>query len=93
MAKHFDNWVTKSVIRKEAAKIKASTLDNAINALKSRGTIIPKPGTKGTYKLPSRSFAVWIRAYTQTEELIGTSASSEAAPPAANSPEEPAPNE
>jgi hypothetical protein len=71
MAKHFDGWVTKREIRKEAAQIKASTLDNAIIALKSRGIIIPKPGTKGTYKLPSRSFAVWIRAYTQARELTG----------------------
>ena len=65
MAPHFDNWVTKAEIRKEAAQLKASTLDNALSALKSRGIIVRKPGTKGTYKLPSRSFAVWIRAFTQ----------------------------
>lgn len=70
MAKHFDSWVAKAEIRKEAAQIKASTLDNALVALKSRGIILAKRGTKGTYKLPSRSFAVWIRAFTQTEELI-----------------------
>ncbi len=70
MAKHFDGWVTKADIRKETAAIKASTLDNALVALKSRGIILAKPGTKGTYRLPSRSFAVWIRAYTQTDELI-----------------------
>ncbi len=75
MARHFDDWVTKAVIRKEATAIKASTLDNALAALKSRGVMVAKPGTKGTYKLPSRSFAVWIRAYTQTEELIGGSGS------------------
>jgi hypothetical protein len=75
MAKHFDSWVAKAEIRKEAAQIKASTLDNALAALKSRGIILAKPGTKGTYKLPSRSFAVWIRAFTQTEELISTSTS------------------
>lgn len=72
MAPHFDNWVTKAVIRREAAHLKASTLDNALNALKSRGIIVPKRGTRGTYKLPSRSFAVWIRAYTKSE-LIGAS--------------------
>jgi len=72
MAKHSNQWVTKADIRKEAAKIKSSTLDNALNALKSRGIILPKKGTKGTYKLPSRSFAVWIRAYTQTEELASS---------------------
>jgi hypothetical protein len=70
MAPHFDNWVTKSEIRKEAAQLKASTLDNALSALRSRGIIVRKPGTKGTYKLPSRSFAVWIRAFTQARQLI-----------------------
>lgn len=73
MAKHFDHWVTKAEIRKEAPQLKASTLDNALSALKSRGIIVSKAGTKGTYKLPSRSFAVWIRAYTQTKELISAS--------------------
>jgi hypothetical protein len=72
MAKHFDAWVAKADIRKEATGIKSSTLDNALAALKSRGVILAKPGTKGTYKLPSRSFAVWIRAYTQTKELISS---------------------
>ena len=70
MAPHWDNWVTKSEIRKEATQLKSSTLDNALSALKSRGIIVRKPGTKGTYKLPSRSFAVWIRAFTQAKELI-----------------------
>lgn len=72
MAEHFDAWVKKAEIRKEAPQIKASTLDNALSALKTRGIILPKKGTKGTYKLPSRSFAVWIRAYTQTEGLIAS---------------------
>ncbi|MFZ3190097.1 MAG: AAA family ATPase [Candidatus Sulfotelmatobacter sp.] len=72
MAKHFDAWVAKAEIRKEAAGIKSSTLDNALSALKSRGIILAKSGTKGTYKLPSRSFAVWIRAYTQAEELVAS---------------------
>ncbi len=82
MAKHLDAWVTKAEIRKEATGIKASTLDNALSALKSRGIILAKAGKKGTYKLPSRSFAVWIRAYTQTEELVASAslAGQQAAP-------------
>jgi len=67
MAPNFDNWITKAEIRREAPQLKAYTLDNALNALKSRGIIVAKRGTRGTYKLPSRSFAVWIRAYTQRE--------------------------
>lgn len=73
MSKHFDGWVTNATIRKEAPKLKSSTLDNALTALKTRGIIVSKKGTKGTYKLPSRSFAVWLRAYAQTEELIASS--------------------
>ena len=72
MAKHFDGWVTKTQIRKEATGLKSSTLDNALSALKARGIIISKSGTKGVYKLPSRSFAVWVRAYTQTHELTSS---------------------
>lgn len=72
IAKQFGGWVTKTQIRKEAPGIKAYTLDNALSALKTRGIIVPKKGTKGTYRLPSRSFAVWLGAYTQTEELIAS---------------------
>lgn len=78
MAQYFDGWVTKTQIRKGAAGLKPSTLDNALNALKSRGIILPKKGTKGTYKLPSRSFAVWLRAYTQSDDLIPASGSKQA---------------
>ena len=73
MAKRLDNWATKAEIRKETSQIKSSTLDNALTALKARGIIVPKAGAKGVYKLPSRSFAVWIRAYTQTQELLTAS--------------------
>lgn len=72
MAEHFDSWVTKAEIRKEAPGLKSSTLDNALSALKGRGIILSRPGTKGVYKLPSRSFAVWIRAYTRADELINS---------------------
>lgn len=77
MAKQIDGWVTKGAIRKEAPRLKPSTLDNALSALKTRGIIIPKKGTKGTYKLPSRSFAVWLRAYAQTQELIASNRSAQ----------------
>jgi predicted transcriptional regulator len=63
MAEHLDAWVTKAQIR-QAVNLKTSTLDNAISALKERNIIIAKPGKKGEYRLPNRSFAVWIKAYT-----------------------------
>jgi len=63
MAEHLDGWVTKSQIR-QAVDLKATTLNNAILALKDRNIIVAKPGKKGEYRLPNRSFAVWIKAYT-----------------------------
>lgn len=63
MAEHFDGWVTKAQIRAEV-KLRDSTLDNAIAALKERNIIIPRQGKKGVYRLPTKSFAVWIKAYT-----------------------------
>lgn len=63
MADHLDEWVTKAQIR-DAVRLKEKTLDRAISALKERSIIIPRPGKKGEYRLPTRSFAVWIKAYT-----------------------------
>ena len=63
MADHSDNWVAKQIL-KSATRLKPATLNNAITALKKRGIIIPKPGHHGVYRLPTRSFAVWIKAFT-----------------------------
>jgi hypothetical protein len=67
MAGQFDGWITKSEIRKKVG-IKPSTLNNAISALKKKRIIIAKPGVAGTYRLPTRSFAVWIKALTKAKE-------------------------
>lgn len=64
MAQHSDDWITKAQIRKEAG-VKDHIVNNAIAALKKRNIIIPKAGTPGVYKLPSKAFAVWINAITQ----------------------------
>lgn len=63
MAEHLDGWVSKAQIRAEVG-LRDSTLDNAIAALKERSIIIPRPGKRGEYRLPTKSFAVWIKAYT-----------------------------
>lgn len=64
MSGYLAGWVDKKTIRKKAG-LKESTLNNALTALKRRNIIIPRKGKKGVYKLPSRSFAVWIRAFTK----------------------------
>lgn len=76
MAENLDSWVTKAEIRKQV-KMKESTLNNGINALKKRHIIVAKPGVAGTYKLPTRSFAVWIRAFTKAREEAAPSAASQ----------------
>jgi hypothetical protein len=70
MSGKLDGWVSKEDIR-QTSGIKASTLNNAISTLKKRRIIIPKPGTKGVYRLPTKSFAVWISAYTKAKETAG----------------------
>jgi hypothetical protein len=71
MAEHGDEWVTKAQLKKSAG-LKPATLNNGINALKKKGIILPQPGKQGVYKLPNRSFSVWIKAFTQDEASIKT---------------------
>lgn len=67
MAENLDGWTSKAHIR-AAIQIKEPTLNNAIRALKAKHIIIPKPGATGIYRLPTKSFAVWIRAFTKARE-------------------------
>ncbi len=71
MSEHLDGWVNKQQIR-QSARIKESTLNNAITALRGRNIIIQKEGKKGVYRLPTKSFALWIRGYTQAKAVAGS---------------------
>ena len=62
IAKHTPEEVSRKQIIDET-KLKTHTVDNALTALKKRGTIIPISGRGGVFKLPSRSFAAWIQAF------------------------------
>ena len=66
MADHGDSWVDKETIRKNAG-IKESQLTNAIQTLKQRNIIISRDGQRGVYRLPTRAFAVWLKARTQSD--------------------------
>lgn len=73
MAEHMDNFVTRAVLRKTAG-VKEYTLNNALKALKERNIIIANERRKGEYRLPTKSFAIWIKALTSRERnglLIG----------------------
>jgi len=63
MSGKLDGWVSKEEIRGHS-NLKQTTLNNAIKALLDRHIILPQPGTRGMYRLPTKSFAAWIRAYT-----------------------------
>jgi hypothetical protein len=63
MSGHSDDWVSKEEIRSQS-NLKESTLSNAIKALLDRQIILPQPGKRGMYRLPMKSFAAWITAYT-----------------------------
>jgi hypothetical protein len=69
MAKYSDGWVNRLMIKAEI-DIKETTLNNALQALKSRSIIIPNPAQSGEFKLPTKSFAAWINAHgTLNSEL------------------------
>ena len=73
MAQFSDSWVNREKIKKEII-IKDTTLNNALQALKTRNIIIPNPGQPGEFRLPTKSFAAWIKAFymLHDEPFIGT---------------------
>ncbi|MBK7695622.1 MAG: Rrf2 family transcriptional regulator [Saprospiraceae bacterium] len=67
MAEKLDDWVTKKHI-KSKFKGQVATLDNAINALRTRGIILSKEGSQGTYRLQDKGFAWWLVMNQKKEE-------------------------
>ncbi|QMV18801.1 hypothetical protein GOB94_08990 [Granulicella sp. 5B5] len=63
MSTHSDKWVSKEQIR-QGTRLKETTLSNAMQALVSRG-IVNRDNKKGYYRLPSKSFAAWIKGELQ----------------------------
>jgi hypothetical protein len=61
MTEHMDNWVTRALIIKQSG-VKESQVNNALAALKNRGIILANEQKKGEYRLPTKAFAVWLRA-------------------------------
>lgn len=74
MAVHADQWVSRQDIIKESG-LAASTVNNALNALKAREIIVADESRKrrGFYRLPTLSFAAWINAaQSASEKAIAT---------------------
>ena len=59
MAEKLDSWVSRTYIRNRFKGEKA-TLNNAIAALRTRGIILDKEGSRGMYRLQDKGFAWWI---------------------------------
>jgi hypothetical protein len=69
MAHYSDDWVNRENINSKV-KIKDTTLNNALQALKTRGIIITNPSQQGVFRLPTKSFAAWIKAYYKLDEAL-----------------------
>lgn len=62
MALYDDNWVTRSQLILDLANdLKETKIDNALKSLKSKNIIILDNANRGAYKLPTKSFATWIK--------------------------------
>jgi hypothetical protein len=63
MSELSDRWVSRGTILATSG-VKKTQVTNALKALRERNIIQVNPEKQGEYKLPTRSFAVWIRALT-----------------------------
>lgn len=66
MAEYGDEWVKRDDIKTES-KLKDHTINNALGALKAKNVILHDESRRGYYRLPNRSFAVWINATKRNE--------------------------
>lgn len=73
MAENSDQWISRAELIKKTS-LKDHTVNNALQALKGRNIIIANDAQKGSYRLPTKSFAAWIKALSQAP--IGIAASS-----------------
>lgn len=60
MAGNLDGWVTRAQLKAKFSG-SASSLDNALVALRKRRIIVAKEDQKGVYRLQQKGFAFWIR--------------------------------
>lgn len=66
MSEKWNGFVSREEIKKKFSG-KESSLNNGIRALIQKGTIIPKDGAKGQYRLQWASFAFWIKNHNRSK--------------------------
>jgi hypothetical protein len=71
MANHNNAWISRADLVKESG-LKAGTVDNALRSLKRLDIILPHESRQGEYRLPTTSFAVWIKAKRRVEAVNST---------------------
>ena len=63
MAENLDGWMSRAQIIKHSG-VKETQVTNALKALRDRSIILSNDQKQGEYRLPTKSFAVWIKALT-----------------------------
>ena len=66
MSEKWNDFVSREEIKKKFSG-KETSLNNGIRALIEKGTIIPKDGSKGKYRLQWVSFALWIKNHNRAK--------------------------
>jgi len=61
MAAYSDEWIKRDLIRSDCG-LADHTITNALRSLLAKDIIIKDESRKGFYRLPTKSFAVWINA-------------------------------
>jgi Cdc6-like AAA superfamily ATPase len=61
MSDHFDKWITRAQIIAESG-LRPGIVDHALRFLKTKAVISQHENKVGQYRLPTRSFAIWIKA-------------------------------
>jgi len=64
MAGNDNNWIGRQDIISKSG-VKPKTVDNALAKLRERNIILNNPEVRGEYRLPTRSFAAWIKVREQ----------------------------
>jgi hypothetical protein len=68
MAESLDAWTSRSAIIQKSG-VKETQVTNALATLKNKNIILSNDKRKGEYRLPTKSFAVWIKALNIKQQI------------------------
>ncbi len=80
-----EQYMSRGEITKRSG-LKTGTISNALHTLTKKHILLPMPGKKGMFRLPSRSFAVWIAAYKVIQTVGANQGSDRTGEPPSGSP-------